>query len=101
MKRRIEIHQLSELSDEQRQRFEDWWVISETIALVKYGFPIPYEGKFLPNISQMIELLKDKLSSIHFHGGNVIVSFYHASVKKQFIKDNLCDALWEAVKAIL
>ena len=119
MKQRITVEQLNELSEEQKARLWELWQPSEgDTVLVNRGILKNYVITFsedclsnfpqkpigyvpLLNIGQMIEIIKDKLSSIHFHGGNVIVSFYHASVEKQFIKDNLCDALCEAVKAIL
>jgi hypothetical protein len=111
MKRRIEPEQLLELTNEQRQKLQNWWVTElgdymtdfsteedgrYFVGICKYikpnsenrsiGFP-------LLDIGQMIELLGDKWYDKIFYA----VDEY---IEKDY-KGELCDALWQAVKQVI
>ena len=104
MKRRIDITQLQELTDEQKQKLREWWKPQEgdfyyciknnhtylqMMDLECLGLDI--KNKYLPilDISQMIELLLEK---------NIPTAFEPGDLKQQEV---IVDALWEAVKTIL
>jgi hypothetical protein len=123
MKQRITIEQLNELTDEQKKRLREWWkpqegdfIISDKDSRIRIigkpnnnsatqFFPRALNGyecdiiilkTCLPllSIGQMIELT-ESTNIIKYNGGWALdddaVEFH----------DELCDALWEAVKQIL
>ena len=119
MKQQITIDQLNELSEKGREHLREWWKptpISECVSICKRldgGEPIEprilevdkFIAKYkeshngwanfyyypLLSIGQMIEFLGDDYSRI------VLVSYTTDFVRA----DDLCDALWEAVKEVL
>lgn len=121
MKQRITVEQLNELTDEQKERLREWWkpqtgdwcypvndegysdycdhgiVIGDVVHDFPHGdfSPISYYSCLpLLSIGQMIELT-ESTNIIKYNGGWALeedaISFH----------DELCDALWEAVKNIL
>lgn len=116
VKRRITVEQLNELTDKQRERLRNWWkqeaydlYASETATgeLKHYGVyhwtensEIQAKDKRLPllDIVQMIELLEEK------HGECWINKIYSVDYDHNIYplyEGELCDALWEEVKAVL
>ncbi|MFB0847322.1 hypothetical protein [Paenibacillus oleatilyticus] len=106
MKQRITIEQLNELTDEQKERLQEWWSLSRQPGDIhinsagyvdiinKYGDK-PLDNTIpLLSIGQMIELTSET-TMIKFNGG--------WGIGEDAIKyhDELCDALWEAVKEVL
>lgn len=61
------------------------------------------KGYFFPSqdpclsIGQMIEFLGDHIEEIRFHGDTVVI----CDLDHVYQKDELADALWEAVKGVL
>jgi hypothetical protein len=118
MKQRITVEQLNELTDEQKERLRVWWkpqigdwiIDTEEMEgpiedlnkgggdpIYSYGGKwITEKSKCLPllSIGQMIELT-ESTNIIKYNGGWALeedaISFH----------DELCDALWEAVKQVL
>lgn len=109
MKQYITIDQLNELSEKGKDNYAEWrtgiknakWSLIENIARV--------ENVMGPSIGEMIEFLsknKDNysfLAPVHGDCWSVITGdLYGKELRnKSFNKEELCDALWEAVKEIL
>lgn len=119
MKRRITVEQLNELTEEQKLKLRDWWR-SDAFRL----YDLAYDEKLAVNCNgvinvcnqEMIELSIDAIplldigQMIELLHSKVNVSFFDRdpgpvwSVMKDktwYDKPELCDALWEAVKAVL
>ncbi len=110
MKRRITVEQLQELTEEQQQRLREWWKPQYYDVYAEYDgcldcyeemtatYPKQPDQNDLPllDIGQMIELLEN----LQFDWFDEICT--DEGVYPQPIKgDNLCDALWQAVKQVL
>ena len=104
MKRRITIEQLQELTEEQQQRLREWWEPTawDVIAIGTDDIQISnvmlictkeYKIKCLPllDIGQMIKLLNNKRYDWPY-------TIYDSLSKTD---NELCDALWQAVKKAL
>ena len=130
MKQQITKEQLNELSDEGRQKLKDWWkpkdgdfaysydsIVSDAGSELHEGFigeSIGYDDTFgessgkyilypLLSIGQMIEFLKDidnDLDITYISSGS-IWSIGREFVPESIMDEELCDALWEAVKEVL
>jgi len=122
VKQRIELAQLNELTDEQKEKLREWWkpkrhdvfysYYAKTEAVYQPGMFIggrpPKSNKCIPllSIGQMIEILGDNLTSI-INGD----SGYQICTATEFrglqgsvageVYGELADALWPAVKPIL
>lgn len=111
MKQRIEPEQLLELTNEQRQKLQNWWQTElgdymtdfsteedgrYFVGICKYIKPSSENktiGYPLLNIGQMIELLE------HYH---ISQYDFENTLSAWAVGQNLlCDALWKAVKQIL
>jgi len=124
MKRRIDIAQLQQLTEEQRQKLREWWQPAEFDLFVFYDDTLICEeahdngnviyvaetGKYfkseclpLPDIGVMIELLSDHRFNLTRYGD--LLWRFTLDEEKQFCAkedtDELCDLLWEAVKSVL
>lgn len=55
------------------------------------------------NIGKMIEILRSKLFKIEIYNfdSKWRVIFWHAGPRKEFVADELADALFQAIKAVL
>jgi hypothetical protein len=110
VKQKITIEQLSELSTAQKEKFHDQWFderdLSDALRVT-----VDVDDIALPqmNIGQMIEYLYDNTQDFGIHYNDSGVCFYvylswsmdTASPDRIWMKDELCDALWEAVKHTL
>jgi hypothetical protein len=125
MKRRIEVSQLQELTDEQKQKLQDWWFTElgdymtdfsteddgrHFVGICKYIKPQSENetvGYPLLDIAQMIDLLELSKPTLHIdkHLPTGIEKKTMYEVFQQGAGthwgETLCDALWEAVKKIL
>jgi hypothetical protein len=110
MKRRINPEQLQELTEEQQQRLREWWELTAWDVIAVYETECTCrisnvleetmkttKNKCLPllDIGQMIELLNDaeqssKIFKIMRRVDDCIIDI-----------QELCDALWQAVKQVL
>jgi hypothetical protein len=111
MKQRISIEQLQELTEEQQHRLREWWkpefgdmlvmpphttieVIDEELFKILQRVKLDYNPALpLLSIGQLIELL----NGLDLDGET------EQSINDgiMWINDNLCDALWSAVKKVL
>jgi hypothetical protein len=130
MKQRISVEQLQELTEEQQRRLREWWKLQpgdimfdvkmeclETLvggsngkAIIEH---IKSESKlrFLPltNIGQMIELLNEKKKQnekLEINAPIGLISkwsvwYANGEFPKKYENNELCDALWQAVKEVL
>lgn len=109
MKQHITVEQLKELTEEQKQRLKDWWkpgagdfyvVWDDHVALTtKESKEYINKENCTPllSIGQMIELLHKK-DAVNHH----FIQAYHNMWRVNTHENiELCDALWEAVKALL
>lgn len=127
MKQHITIEQLKELSEKGKEKLNDWWTPKEFDIFVHFDNKRLYSvsainaveiheiGKDvyelhmpLLSIGQMIEFLQEKTNTDMDTLNNKfiqskVMAVNHFVVGKVYIayKDNLCNALWEAVKEVL
>jgi len=113
MKRRITVEQLQELTEEQQQRLREWWKpehgdwylqywIDDEPSLLIYDSHTYLDDMFLPllDIGQMIELLNNYDCDTEMQSaGNMWYVMVGGHINTQ--AEELCDALWQAVKQIL
>lgn len=118
MKKRISVDQMRELTKEQKKKLCEWWhpehgdnfydyietAYTDCIVFLNGNDIKGCQGdeykkeNCLPllNIGQMIELLENKE-----HNNHLIRQIFHITSSQIDNVDNLCDALWEAIKSIL
>lgn len=113
MKQRITVDQLNELTDQQKEKLREWWkpkkydlyidftnrtVAKETYVCMVHHEKWPNEVPLL-SIGQMIEILRQK------HAHQLTVIFWNMAYCQEDEEwsstDELCDCLWEVVKAVL
>ena len=129
MKQRITVEQLHELSEEKKEKLRKWWnpQIGD-FYIFKYEGEYWHEPWFhndqdgyhkfmnedgedpipLLTIGQMIEILYEWANDFGIHYNDSGVCFYvylswtmdTALPDRMWMNDELCDALWEAVKAV-
>jgi len=109
MKQHITVEQFLELTSKQKKNYRKYFKPQSKIIETDMGGnltirSISIRGIHLPliSISQMIEFLDEK----HFQNWSYIIKRYidKWEVKindNEFINDELCDALWEAIKELL
>ena len=104
MKRRITVEQLQELTEEQQQRLREWWKPTAWDVIVVYhGMGMKVTNVYnemvstdkkvcmpLLSIGQMIEMLQ-------LYKDKDIFKYHDIDITDE----NLCDALWSAVKQVL
>jgi hypothetical protein len=114
MKQRITIEQLQELTEEQQQRLREWWkpqlydvfieiLIDDEIiegSIERKTYEPSKEALPLLDIGQMIELLHSKPSAYELIDICDCMDAYGGIIISEPI-NNLCDALWQAVKQVL
>lgn len=123
MKQHVAIEQLNELSQEGKQRYREWWMkqirfsvekaeVEELEAgnpprIKRWYEPLP------PTIGQMIEFLDEYGGDFGLSYGSVWVTRGEPTIQYKIAGerthrvvllqegDDLCEALWEAVKEVL
>jgi truncated hemoglobin YjbI len=91
MKQRITEGQLSKLTDEQKERLIEWYQSIED-----------YTRTPLLSIGQMIQFIQEKKPQLKGISKNRFDKwFVNLDTGMLGYKDELCDALWEAVRQIL
>lgn len=121
MKRRIVFEQLNKLSQTQREKLKKWWQPEEadvyyrfyedgTLNDIKWLFRTHLDGvvenyreRQIPalDIAQMIAFLQDQEVDITYRQGRSLAKCELTVNGKTYQAVELCDALFEAVKAIL
>lgn len=112
MKQRITIEQLNELSNEQKERLREWWKPQygdgyfypkvNSTGNVPNGYRTWELGDMktrafpLLSIGQMIEIIRKESFGLEITDGGD-----HWYIEGRHDTPELCDALWEAVKATL
>jgi len=128
VEQRISVAQLDELTDEQKERLQEWWkpeighwhifkangewfsqliTNSDNVAIAK-----EYKHKYIPllSIGQCLELLADREPHLHCWQEGWEVRFIAAiegedderiALLDSAVGEELITALWQAVKAIL
>lgn len=104
MKKHITEDQWNEISEKQQELFVKV-VEPKEIGYVGRGVCGECGNTLTPSIGQMIEFLDEQkwkgcLALGHYVGGWVVGDDDHYLVKS-WKKEELCDALWEAVKEVL
>ncbi|QYY44756.1 hypothetical protein ACKE5C_19255 (plasmid) [Aneurinibacillus thermoaerophilus] len=103
MKQRITTEQLKELTPKQQERLIEQWYSRETNAYnrrVAEDVDVSWNGMPLLSIGQMIELLQTTGILMSNEQTNFGWHIHIGDVAK-YTAQELCDALWEAVKSIL
>ena len=94
MKQYITLKQLDELSKEQADKLYEWY--QKIDSFENSEFP-PYLS-----IGQMIEFLRTDKNNIYtIYQSDLVKSNVDGKTEKIIKYEELCDALWEAVKEVL
>jgi len=124
MKRRITVEQLQELTEEQQQRLREWWkpeegdyyfqaeetkICHSDICSYTVVWPQKGENDYIPllDIGHMIELLSykglGKIKPVIDCDTIITVESWDVSLDSGYYGkgEELCDALWKAVKQVL
>jgi len=123
VKQTITVRELERLTDVQKENLNNWWkpqafdhyvnrnmehfFIGHTVGdkFVTYGDNIPHgkEGLLpLLSIGQMIQFIQEVRSQLKGISKNRFDKwFVNIETSQLGYKDELCDALWEAVKRVL
>lgn len=99
MKQHITIEQYNELSDGEKNLLS-YWVVDHPNGCCAPHITEIYDGDALLNIGQMIEFLDERYENFDLAtGGSGWMVYYKKGVYET--QEELCDALWEAVKEVL
>lgn len=108
MKRRITVEQLSELTDEQEEKLRSLWI--PQTGDIYFRMDYTYDSPLLCEEYDYVKVDKEKNSCLPLLDIGQMIEILHNNeipfnppidISDKFEIDNLCDALWEAVKTLL